>query len=65
MNIDFDFRKARKELHLTLKQAAALTGVPATTIWNIEHATHDTGGRRLAALQAAYEEILEEHRNNG
>lgn len=65
MNIDFDFKKARQTLKLTLKQAAALTGVPATTLWNIEHATHDTGGRRLAALQAAYEEILEEHRNNG
>ena len=63
MNIDYDFRKARKELKLTLKQAAAITGVPATTIWNIEHATHDTGGRRLAALQAAYEEILREKQN--
>lgn len=63
MNIDYDFRKARKELKLTLKQAAAITGVPATTIWNIEHATHDTGGRRLAALQAAYEKILREKQN--
>ena len=63
MNIDYDFRKARKELKLTLKQAAALTGVPATTLWNIEHATHDTGGRRLAALQAAYEELLREKQN--
>ena len=60
MNIDFDFKKARKELKLTLKQAAALTGVPATTLWNIEHATHDTGGRRLAALQAAYADLLKE-----
>ena len=63
MNIDFDFKKARKQLKLTLKQAAALTGVPATTLWNIEHATLDTGGRRLAALQAAYEEILREKQN--
>ena len=63
MNIDFDFKKVRKQLKLTLKQAAALTGVPATTLWNIEHATHDTGGRRLAALQAAYEEILREKQN--
>lgn len=60
MNIDFDFKRARKELKLTLNQASKVTGVPATTIWNIEHATHDTGGRRLAALQAAYEEILRE-----
>ena len=63
MNIDFDFKQVRKQLKLTLKQAAALTGVPATTLWNIEHATHDTGGRRLAALQAAYEEILREKQN--
>ena len=65
MNIDFDFKKARKELHLTLQQAAKVTGVPATTLWNIEHATHDTGAKRIAALQAVYEEILEEHRKNG
>ena len=65
MNIDFDFKKARKELKLTLQQAAKVTGVPATTIWNIEHATHDTGGRRLAALQVAYEKILEDRKKNG
>ena len=65
MNIDFDFKKARKELKLTLQQAAKVTGVPATTIWNIEHATHDTGGRRLAALPVAYEKILEERKKNG
>lgn len=60
MNIDYDFRKARKELKLTLNQAAALTGVPATTLWNIEHATHDTGAKRIAALQAAYADLLKE-----
>lgn len=65
MNIDYDFRKARKELKLTLKQAAKVTGVPATTLWNIEHATHDTGAKRIASLQAAYEKILEEHQKNG
>lgn len=65
MNIDFDFKKARKELHLTLQQAAKVTGVPATTLWNIEHATHDTGAKRIAALQVAYEKILEERKKNG
>ena len=65
MNIDYDFRKARKELKLTLKQAANVTGVPATTLWNIELATHDTGDKRIAALHAAYEKNLEEHQNNG
>lgn len=63
MNIDFDFKKARKELHLTLKQAAKVTGVPATTIWNIEHATHDTGAKRIAALQKTYTELLEAKQN--
>lgn len=65
MNIDFDFKRARKELKLTLQQASKVTGVPATTLWNIEHATHDTGAKRIAALQAAYEKILEEHQKNG
>lgn len=63
MNIDFDFKRARKELKLTLKQAAKVTGVPATTIWNIEHATHDTGAKRIAALQAAYTELLKGQKN--
>lgn len=60
MNIDFDFKRARKELKLTLNQASKVTGVPATTIWNIEHATHDTGAKRIAALQAAYATLLKE-----
>lgn len=63
MNIDFDFKRARKELKLTLKQAAKVTGVPATTLWNIEHATHDTGAKRIAALQAAYTELLKGQQN--
>ena len=63
MNIDFDFKKARKQLHLTLKQAAKVTGVPATTLWNIEHATHDTGAKRIAALQKTYTELLEAKQN--
>lgn len=63
MNIDFDFKKARKQLHLTLKQAANVTGVPATTLWNIEHATHDTGAKRIAALQKTYTELLEAKQN--
>ena len=63
MNIDYDFKKARQKLKLTLKQAAALTGVPATTLWNIEHATHDTGAKRIAALQKTYTELLEAKQN--
>lgn len=60
MNIDYDFKKARKQLKLTLQQAAKVTGVPATTLWNIEHATHDTSAKRIAALQATYTELLKE-----
>lgn len=63
MNIDFDFKRARKELKLTLQQAAKVTGVPATTLWNIEHATHDTGAKRIAALQKTYTELLEAKQN--
>lgn len=58
--ITFDFKKARKELGLTLQEAAELTGIPSTTIWNIEHSVHDTGMKRMNMLRNAYLAALKE-----
>lgn len=53
-----ELKNMRKALKLTLREAEALTGIPASSIWSMEKSIYDTGAKKIARLEKAYQDEL-------